>query len=182
MKIYTKTGDKGMTSLVYGERISKADLKIEAYGTIDEFNAVLGLLRDQKINISRVGFIEEIQSRLFDIGSSLATEISKQSKTDIFENDIKNIELAIDNLTSQLPDLKHFILPGGHESISVCHLARTVCRRAERTIVRFNEIEKIDNNIIIYLNRLSDYLFVLGRKIGLEMNVEEIKWSARKKS
>ena len=179
MKIYSKTGDAGETSLVYGTRVSKADLKIEAYGTIDEFNAVVGLLRDQKVNANRILFIEEIQKRLFDIGSNLATEVLKQSKTEILENDIELIENEIDILEATLPVLKHFILPGGHESVSVCHLARTVCRRAERVVIRLSQIEKINENIIKYLNRLSDYLFVLSRKMAQELEIEEIKWNAR---
>jgi cob(I)alamin adenosyltransferase len=180
LKIYTKTGDEGLTSLVYGKRVSKADLKIEAYGTIDELNANLGLLIDQPVNEKRGDFLSNIQNILFSIGSNLASEKKENTLPKISEIDIKDLEKAIDEMTSQLPELKHFILPAGHESISICHIVRTVSRRAERTVVRLNEIEELDVLIIVYLNRLSDYLFTLARKICQELGVEEVKWDSKK--
>jgi cob(I)alamin adenosyltransferase len=180
LKIYTKTGDEGLTSLVYGKRVSKADLKIEAYGTIDELNANLGLLIDQPVNEKRGDFLRNIQNLLFSIGSNLASEKKDNNLPKISESDVLVLEKAIDEMTSQLPDLKHFIIPGGHNSISICHIVRTVSRRAERTVVRLNEIEELDVLIIVYLNRLSDYLFTLARKIGQELGVEEVKWDSKK--
>lgn len=180
MKIYTKTGDEGLTSLVYGKRVSKADLKIEAYGTIDELNANLGLLIDQPVNEKRGDFLRNIQNLLFSIGSNLASEKKDNNLPKISESDVLVMEKVIDEMTGELPDLKHFIIPGGHNSISICHVVRTVSRRAERTVVRLNEIEELDVLIIVYLNRLSDYLFTLARKIGQELGIEEVKWDSKK--
>lgn len=180
MKIYTKTGDEGLTSLVYGKRVSKSDLKIEAYGTIDELNANLGLLINQPINDKRTEFLRNIQNLLFTIGSNLASEKSENNLPKISESDVQDLEKSIDEMTSQLPDLKHFIIPGGHSSISICHIVRTISRRAERTVVRLNEIEEVEILTIVYLNRLSDYLFTLVRKMGQELGVEELKWISKK--
>jgi cob(I)alamin adenosyltransferase len=180
LKIYTKTGDAGLTSLISGRRISKGELRIEAYGTIDELNSHIGLVRDQDVNIVRLSFLKEIQDLLFVIGSNLANDNNNQKIPELAAINIKNIEVEIDNMNAELPDLKHFILPGGHQSVSFGHIARTVCRRAERLVVRVNEIEDIDENIIIFLNRLSDYLFVLCRKMCSELNISEVIWESKK--
>ncbi|GAB3664174.1 cob(I)yrinic acid a,c-diamide adenosyltransferase [Echinicola sediminis] len=181
MKVYTKGGDKGQTSLLGGARVSKAHLRIESYGTIDELNAHIGLLRDQEINESRSGFLKEIQDRLFTIGAALAAEPGKKNvkKPDISEEDVLQLEKEIDRMEKELPALKHFILPGGHTIVSYCHIARTVCRRAERRVIALAEMEPIEAIIIIYLNRLSDYLFVLGRLISKELEVGEVTWEPR---
>lgn len=179
-KIYTKTGDKGTTALVGGKRISKGELKIEAYGTIDELNSWVGLLRDTTTKKKRRKLLKEVQDRLFTIGSALATEASSDSKTlDISENDIDLLETAIDKMNEKLPALKSFILPGGHLNVSNTHITRTVCRRAERSAIRLHDEEGLDFLIIKYLNRLSDYLFVLSRKVGREAGVEEVVWAGR---
>jgi cob(I)alamin adenosyltransferase len=181
MKIYTKTGDKGTTSLLGGTRVSKNHKRINAYGTVDELNSFIGLLRDQEVNGGRSGELQHIQERLFTIGSSLASEkeIQHVFKPDIREDDILLLEKAMDAMNAGLPELRNFILPGGHTAVSLCHVARTVCRRAERAVIELAENEGCDENIIIYLNRLSDYFFVLARKIALELGVEEIKWRPR---
>lgn len=181
MKIYTKTGDAGTTSLFGGRRVSKSDLRIETYGTVDELNSHIGLLRDQEVNTNRKNTLVEIQDRLFTMGSMLATE-SGNTKVKIpvlSELDIQFLEKEIDSMETSLPPMKSFVLPGGHQSVSFCHIARTVCRRAERLAVALNDQEKINELVIKYLNRLSDYLFVLGRKMALELNVEETPWRPR---
>lgn len=178
MKIYTKTGDSGTTSLIYGKKVSKADLKIDAYGTVDELNAYIGLLKDQTINEKRAEFLFEIQRSLFTIGSNLASEKLDHNLPKIHENDVKVIENEIDVMNEELDILKNFILPGGHNSVSICHIARTVCRRAERTVVRLQEFEPVDLTILKYLNRLSDYLFVLSRKMLKELDLPEVIWKA----
>ncbi len=182
MKIYTKTGDRGTTGLFGGKRVSKSDLRIEAYGTVDELNAYLGLLRDQPVNTQRKGFLIEIQDRLFTIGSMLATEPGNEKvKIPLLqEADSKVLENEIDVMESALEPMRSFVLPGGHPSISFGHVARTVCRRAERYVIRLHEAEQVDPLIIQYLNRLSDYLFVLCRKMANELNVKETPWSPRK--
>ncbi|UCS95498.1 cob(I)yrinic acid a,c-diamide adenosyltransferase [Echinicola marina] len=181
MKVYTKGGDKGLTSLLGGKRVSKAHIRIESYGTVDELNAYIGLLRDQQINKSRAGFLKEIQDRLFTIGAALATDPDKKGikKPDILEEDILSMENEIDKMEEILPPLKHFILPGGHTIVSFCHIARTVCRRAERNVIALNELEPVEAVIIKYLNRLSDYLFVIGRVISRELEVGEVTWEPR---
>ena len=178
MKIYTKTGDKGKTSLLGGTRVSKSHERINAYGTIDELNSFLGLVSDLDHNDERTKFIQEIQSRLFTIGSSLAAESdkAKEFKPDLEENDVKDLELAIDGMNVSLSPMKNFILPGGSQLVSTTHIARTVCRRAERLIIKLSESEDIEEIITKYLNRLSDYLFVLARKQGYDLKVEEIPW------
>ncbi|MEZ4905840.1 MAG: cob(I)yrinic acid a,c-diamide adenosyltransferase [Spirosomataceae bacterium] len=184
MKIYTKTGDRGTTSLVGGTRVSKADLRINTYGTVDELNAYVGLLRDQPVNEVRRDFLKYIQDRLFTIGSLLASEPDNKKHfiPDLEEEDITALEQAMDDMSVQLPVMRSFILPGGHPSVSFAHIARTVCRRAERLVISLNEVEAVETNVIRYLNRLSDYLFVLSRKMAQELNIEEIKWEGRKKS
>jgi len=181
MKIYTKTGDKGTTALFGGKRISKAALRIETYGTIDELNSFLGLLRDQDVNHKRKEELVEIQDRLFTIGSILATEPGNTTvKTPhLKEDDITFLEGKIDSMDEDLPSMRSFVLPGGHPSVSLCHVTRTVCRRAERICISLDSHEPVEPLIIKYLNRLSDYLFVLSRKMGHELNAEETPWKPR---
>ncbi|AFK02471.1 ATP/cobalamin adenosyltransferase [Emticicia oligotrophica DSM 17448] len=182
MKIYTKTGDEGTTSLVGGTRISKADLKIEAYGTVDELNSWIGLVRDQPINDARKAILKEIQDRLFTIGSDLASEpeqVRRKKIPDLFETDIALLEQEMDKMDTELPALRAFILPGGNQSVSYTHIARTVCRRAERLSIRLSKEEEVNPLIIKYLNRLSDYLFVLSRKMTQELGSEEVNWKPR---
>jgi cob(I)alamin adenosyltransferase len=181
MKIYTKTGDTGTTALFGGKRVSKADLRIDTYGTIDELNSYLGLLRDQDVNRSRKDILVEIQDRLFTIGSMLATEPgnTKVKIPSLAETDITTLEKEIDNMELSLEPMKSFVLPGGHPSVSFGHIARTVCRRGERLVIALNNQEPADPLIIKYLNRLSDYLFVLCRLMTRELNAEEIPWRAR---
>ena len=182
MKIYTKTGDKGITSLLGGLRVPKSDLRIDAYGTIDELNSYIGLLRDQDVNQDRGDLLKEIQDRLFTIGADLATVPGKENvkKPDLHFEDIAMLELEMDKMEESLPPLTAFILPGGHQSVSFCHLARTVCRRAERITVELASFEQVSDLVIQYLNRLSDFLFVLGRAMGQELGVEETTWKPRK--
>ncbi|WP_291782510.1 cob(I)yrinic acid a,c-diamide adenosyltransferase [Cecembia sp.] len=181
MKIYTKTGDTGKTSLLGGRRVSKSDLRIDAYGTVDELNSYIGLLRDQAVNAKRGELLKEIQDRLFTIGATLATEPGKANvkKPDLHDEDLELLEKEIDNMEALLPQLRHFILPGGHQVVSFCHIARTVCRRTERCVIDLMEVEHVDEIIVKYLNRLSDYLFVLGRLIAQELEVEEVTWKPR---
>jgi cob(I)alamin adenosyltransferase len=181
MKIYTKTGDKGFTSLIGGTRVPKYDLRIESYGTVDELNAYIGLIRDQEITVHDKEILKYIQDRLFTIGSSLAAdpERSKMLIPDLHTADIELLEQEMDTINEQLPQLKHFILPGGSNAISFCHIARCVCRRAERLTVHLATESTVDEKVNIYLNRLSDYLFTLGRKIGNEQKIPENKWLPR---
>ncbi len=181
MKIYTKTGDTGKTSLLGGRRVSKAEPRIDAYGTVDELNSYIGLLRDQDVNKVRNTLLKEIQDRLFTIGATLATEPGKQNvkRPDLHIEDLDLLEKEIDQMESKLSPLKHFILPGGHQVVSFCHIARTVCRRTERCVIDLMETEFVDEIIVQYLNRLSDYLFVLGRLIAKELEVEEVTWKPR---
>jgi cob(I)alamin adenosyltransferase len=181
MKIYTKTGDTGSTSLFGGRRVSKADLRIDTYGTVDELNSYIGLLRDQEVNKIRKEVLVEIQDRLFTVGSILATEPgnTKVKVPALTEADIQYLEKEIDTMESALPAMTSFVLPGGHVSVSFCHIARTVCRRAERLAVALHASEPINELVIKYLNRLSDYLFVLSRKMSRELGAEETPWKAR---
>ncbi len=181
MKIYTKTGDKGKTSLLGGTRVPKNNLRIETYGTVDELNSYLGLVSDLESDTDRKNFIRNIQSRLFTIGSSLAaeTERAKDFKPDLEENDVLMLENAIDEMNEVLPSMTNFIIPGGHQLVSTTHIARTVCRRAERLVIRLSEVEEVEAAIIVYLNRLSDYLFVLSRKQAFDLKVEEIPWKPK---
>ena len=182
-KIYTKTGDKGKTSLIGGTKVYKSDLRIEAYGTIDELNSFVGLCLDHlKLN-SIANVLAEVQDRLFTIGSALACDPEKETKLkipDLHESDVELLEKEIDKMNERLPVMKSFILPGGHISVSTLHVARCVCRRAERCCVRMQKKEmEIESLIIKYLNRLSDYLFVLARFGAHELNVQEIPWKPR---
>ena len=181
MKIYTKTGDKGYTSLIGGTRVPKHHLRIEAYGTVDELNSYIGLIRDQEITGHDKEILKQIQDRLFTIGASLAAdpERSKMVIPDLNAEDIELLEREMDKMNEQLPPLRHFILPGGDNTISFCHIARCVCRRAERLSVHLAEESKVDENVNIYLNRLSDYLFTLARKVARDRNVTENEWIPR---
>jgi cob(I)alamin adenosyltransferase len=181
MKIYTKTGDKGQTSLIGGTRVPKHHIRIESYGTVDELNSWIGLINDQDIAQESKTILSEIQDRLFTIGSSLASdpEKSKMKIPDLHQSDIELLENQIDKMNEVLPEMRNFILPGGHTTISYCHLARCVCRRAERNVIHLHETEYVNEIVIVYLNRLSDYLFVLARFVAHQMNVNEIAWKAR---
>lgn len=181
MIIYTKTGDKGQTSLIGGTRVPKHHIRIESYGTVDELNSWIGLINDQAIDQESKTILGEIQDRLFTIGSSLASdpEKSKMKIPDLHQSDIELLEKQIDKMNEVLPEMRHFILPGGHTTISYCHLARCVCRRAERNVIHLHETEYVNEMVIVYLNRLSDYLFVLARYIAHQLKVNEIAWKAR---
>ncbi len=190
MKIYTKTGDKGTTALFGGTRVSKNNIRIDSYGTIDELNAYMGLIRDQDIAPKYKTVISIIQHKLFTIGAILATPaekaILKNGKArlnieKISKADIAHLEQEIDEMNASLPEMTHFILPGGHQTVSFCHVARCVCRRAERLTVALDEIEAIEVNALAYINRLSDYLFVLARKLSHVLKAEEVKWIPEKK-
>lgn len=181
MKIYTKTGDKGLTSLIGGTRVPKHHLRIESYGTVDELNAFIGLIRDQEIEGHDKDILKEIQDRLFTIGASLASdpEKSKMKIPDITLGDIELLENEMDRMNDILPELKHFVLPGGNNAISYCHVARCVCRRAERIVVHLAGESFVNEIVSIYLNRLSDYLFMLSRYIGHKKGIAENQWIAR---
>jgi cob(I)alamin adenosyltransferase len=181
MKIYTKTGDKGFTSLIGGTRVPKHHLRIESYGTVDELNSYIGFIRDQDIQAHYKDILKEVQDRLFTIGSSLASdpERSKMVIPDLHDSDITLLEKEMDKMNDKLPELRHFILPGGNNAISFCHIARCVCRRAERLSVHLAEDNFVEEKVNIYLNRLSDYLFVLARAIGSDNKVPENQWIPR---
>jgi cob(I)alamin adenosyltransferase len=190
MKIYTKTGDVGETSLFGGRRVLKSELRIDAYGTVDELNSWIGLLRDVQANTDAKELLKEIQDRLFTLGATLAADPEKSTdnlKTpDLHESDIELLEKAIDAMDEQLEPLRHFVLPGGHIYVSYCHLARTVCRRAERLCVALHHDTHTGHHnteeliAIKYLNRLSDYLFTLSRKMAKDLGAEEVNWLPRK--
>jgi cob(I)alamin adenosyltransferase len=189
MKIYTKTGDKGDTGLFGGNRVPKDNLRIECYGTIDELNSYIGLLKDQEISKNSKEKLIIIQNDLFTLGAMLATppekEILKNGKErlnipKINNNSVVFLEKEIDMMNQKLQPMTHFILPGGHTIVSFCHISRCICRRAERLCVSLHREEGIENTILMYLNRLSDYLFVLARKLTLELQVEEVKWTPKK--
>lgn len=181
MKIYTKKGDTGETSLIGGTRVAKHHIRVEAYGTTDELNVCIGLIADQKIETHYKNILGEIQDRLFTIGAELASdpERSNMKVPDLHEADIELLEGEIDRMEEKLEPLKNFILPGGHTTVSFCHLARVVCRRAERIVSHLNENEPVPPLIIKYLNRLSDYLFVLSRQLSRDLEVDEIPWKPR---
>ena len=190
MKIYTKTGDTGETSLFGGNRVKKYNLRIEAYGTVDELNSNIGMIRDQKIDQTTFDSLIKIQNKLFTIGSMLATPPDKEKLKSgkdrlkipkISEEDIQFLENEIDRMNESLKPMKSFILPGGHTTVSFCHIARCVCRRTERITVELNDNEVVNDNIIIYLNRLSDYLVVLARKLTVDNNATEIPWVTKTK-
>lgn len=182
-KIYTKTGDLGKTSLIGGTRVPKSHLRIESYGTIDELNCFIGFLNDQLTDVRSRKILREIQDRLFTIGSSLACDPEKEPKMklpDLKEEDVQLLETEIDEMNKVLKPMRSFILPGGSAAVSSAHIARCVCRRAERNCVNMLEHEMfIDPLVVKYLNRLSDHLFVLGRYIAHLAGVTEIEWKAR---
>lgn len=191
MAIYTRTGDKGKTSLFSGRRVSKADLRVEAYGTIDELNSAIGVVlaetqnakvKSQNYNSKLKSELEKIQNDLLEIGSSLANPTTPYNlhPTTYLSKRVKEFEKFIDQMTEQMPALKNFILPSGGKTGAFLHLARAVCRRAERRIVALNNKQKIDNNIIIYLNRLSDLLFTMARFANFKEKKKEIIWRGRK--
>ena len=183
MKIYTKTGDKGTTALFTGTRVPKHHIRIESYGTIDELNSHLGLIRDQNIDSRSKNTLATVQDKLFTVGSILATEPKKDSRLKIpriSDEDIQLLEQEIDWMNEELPEMTHFILPGGHTTVSYCHIARTVCRRAERMISYLHEQEPVPESVLGYVNRLSDYLFVLARKLSKDLKADEVKWIPEK--
>ena len=189
MKIYTKTGDDGTTALFGGTRVSKHHIRINSYGTVDELNSWVGMLRDQGVESHDAGVLLQIQNHLFTMGAMLATDPEKaklKSGKDrlniplLHEDDIQLLESEIDQMNKSLPQMTHFILPGGHPTVSTCHIARTVCRRAERMTSLLHEIEPVEEHILSYINRLSDYFFVLARKLSAQLNVDEIKWMPEK--
>ncbi|MCS7075109.1 MAG: cob(I)yrinic acid a,c-diamide adenosyltransferase [Bacteroidia bacterium] len=182
MKIYTKTGDEGKTGLIGGTRVLKSDVRIESYGTVDELNSYIGwILSFEEISPQR-SLLREIQDRLFTIGSLLAADPEgvKMLLPDLFEEDVKLLEITIDELSAQIPPMKHFVLPGGGQINGLIHVARCVCRRAERWVVALHQEQPVDPLILKYLNRLSDYLFVLSRWVNHRLGAEEIPWMPRK--
>ena len=189
MKIYTKTGDKGTTALFGGTRVPKYHIRIDSYGTVDELNSHIGLIRDQEIDVRSKEILIHIQDRLFTLGSMLATDPEKAMLKSgkerlnipkINEENIERLETEIDRMNDDLPPMTHFVLPGGHTTVSYCHIARCVCRRAERLATLLHHEEPIDERVLIYLNRLSDYLFVLARKLTHDLQAEEVKWIPEK--
>jgi len=182
MKIYTKKGDDGTTGLIGGTRVNKFDLRIECYGTVDELNANIGMLNDLQEDAQIKEDLKSIQDLLFNAGSILAAdpEKNKMKLPGIAITDVAFLEQRMDEMTEELPELKHFILPGGHVAVSAAHIARCVCRRAERLVVHLSKKDTVDPIITQYLNRLSDYLFVLGRKIAQNLKVKELKWNLKK--
>jgi cob(I)alamin adenosyltransferase len=185
MKIYTKTGDKGQTSLFGGTRVPKYNIRIEAYGTVDELNAYIGLVRDQDIDDNTKSILLKIQHELFTLGAMLATppekELLKSGKErltieKINDEKIALLENEIDVMNESLPPMTHFILPGGNPIVSYCHIARCICRRAERIVTQLSDESTVNPQILMYLNRLSDYLFVLARKLTYDTKSSEIQW------
>lgn len=182
MKVYTKTGDKGTTGLLGGTRVSKGHVRIDSYGTVDELNSYIGLLRDQEVAKKKISELIQIQNTLFVIGSSLASdpEKSKVKIPELNDENIQTLEQSIDTMESELQPMRNFVLPGGHESVSFCHVSRCVCRRAERLVTLLSESEQVDSMVLKYLNRLSDYLFVLSRWMTLKLNANEVPWLPNK--
>lgn len=182
MKIYTKKGDQGETSLIGGMRVQKHDLRIESYGTVDELNSYLGVLRDQDIDAKYKTELIDIQQTLFTVGSHLAvgSKGTSMKLPELKEEHINQLESSIDAMDEALPPMRFFVLPGGHQSVSFCHVARCVCRRAERLVVHLSSEEPVDALILQYLNRLSDYLFTLSRKIAQDVHAEEQPWIPEK--
>ena len=189
MKIYTKTGDGGTTALFGGTRVSKHHIRIESYGTVDELNSHIGLIRDQEIDPHYKTVLAEIQDRLFTVGAILATPPDKETLKNgqprlqnlgLVQTDIEFLENEIDTMEKSLPQMTHFVLPGGHTTVSFCHIARCVCRRAERLATHLHELEPTNEQVLKYLNRLSDYLFVLARKLTFDLQAEEVQWIPRK--
>ncbi len=181
MKVYTKKGDKGMTSLIGGTRVPKHHLRIESYGTVDELNSYIGVIRDHEIGKEETAILIEVQDRLFTIGSLLAADPgnSNMKLPELSQSDIEFLEQKIDQMDEELPPMRNFVLPGGNQAISFCHVARCVCRRAERITVHLSEESPVDETIMQYLNRLSDYLFVLSRYLTKKMGAPETPWVPR---
>ncbi|MDT7832163.1 cob(I)yrinic acid a,c-diamide adenosyltransferase [Flavobacteriaceae bacterium S356] len=189
MKIYTKTGDKGTTALFGGSRVPKDHLRIESYGTIDELSSYIGLIKDQEIDIHTEQSLIKIQHDLFTLGAMLATPPEKETlksgkeRLNILKvntSSISFLEQEIDAMNNDLPQMTHFILPGGHQTVSFCHIARCICRRSERLVVTLHGQEPLSSDILMYLNRLSDYLFVLARKLSNDLSAKEVKWIPEK--
>ncbi|MCK0145061.1 cob(I)yrinic acid a,c-diamide adenosyltransferase [Arenibacter sp. F26102] len=189
MKIYTKTGDDGTTGLFGGTRVPKHHIRIESYGTLDELNSWIGLIRDQDISDSSKKILIKIQEKLFTVGALLAIDPKKEKLKNgkdrlniakIGDEDINLLEQEIDKMELNLPPMTHFILPGGHTTVSYCHITRTICRRAERLVSQLNDYEPVDPTLLSYLNRLSDFLFVLARKLSHDIQANEIKWIPEK--
>jgi len=181
MKIYTKKGDSGTTQLIGGTRVAKSHRRIDAYGTIDELNSYIGLIRDQGICANSKQILVEIQDRLFTIGALLASDPNKKSMQlpTIQIEDVEKLEHEIDKMNETLPEMRSFVLPGGHTTVSFCHIARCVCRRAERLCINLSD-ETLQKTLILqYLNRLSDYLFVLSRYLSKDLGAEEIPWQPK---
>jgi len=182
LKIYTGFGDEGKTRLYGGQIVDKDNLRVEVYGTIDELNSVIGVVVTHIENKRLIEDLQDIQNRLFEISAELATpEAGNINSEDpvINNQNIKEIEKKIDNLDNQLDPLKNFILPGGSQGASFCHLARTICRRAERTLISLNKVELINSRIIVFINRLSDFLFVVARFINKEQNIDDLPWKKK---
>lgn len=189
MKVYTKTGDKGTTALFGGTRVPKHHIRIDSYGTVDELNSHIGLIRDQDIDPRSKEILIHIQDRLFTLGAILATDPEKMVLKNgkerlnipkISEENIELLEKEMDVMNDSLPPMTHFVLPGGHTTVSYCHIARCVCRRAERIASALFELEPFDQRALKYLNRLSDYLFVLARKLSHDLQADEVKWVPEK--
>lgn len=182
MKVYTKQGDKGQTSLLGGTRVPKHHLRIEAYGTVDELNSWMGMLKDHEVAAPYAGILKNIQDQLFTLGSNLASdpEANRMTLPQIEEADVLALELSIDKMEEGLPALKNFVLPGGHPASSSAHVARCVCRRAERLVVHLSEASPVQEVSLRYLNRLSDWLFVFSRELIRLSGAKEVVWSPRK--
>ncbi|MCK0134051.1 cob(I)yrinic acid a,c-diamide adenosyltransferase [Arenibacter sp. S6351L] len=190
MKIYTKTGDDGTTGLFGGTRVPKHHIRIESYGTLDELNSWIGLIRDQQIDKSSKQVLIKIQEKLFTVGALLSIDPEKEKLKSgkdrlnipkIDSGDLNLLEKEIDLMEQDLPPMTHFILPGGHTTVSYCHIARTICRRAERLVSQLNDFEPVDPILLSYINRLSDFLFVLARKLSYDVQAEEIRWIPEKR-
>lgn len=182
MKIYTRKGDTGSTGLLGGARVPKHHLRIEAYGTVDELNSWIGLLRDRAETAAYKELLMSIQDRLFTLGSLLAVDPAHEGKMQLprlHQEDVDVLEAAMDAMDGQLPEMRNFVLPGGHPTVSECHIARCVCRRAERAVTALHEHEPLADLVLQYLNRLSDYLFVLSRMLAQEIGAEEFPWKPR---
>lgn len=181
MKIYTKTGDDGTTSLFSGGRVSKSSLRVEAYGTVDELNSYLGVARAYQPTETTGKYLEEVQNHLFRLGADLATPMDAKAEwlIRVTENEVDWLEKAIDELSESLPELKNFVLPGGTPVAAHLHVARTICRRAERLVVTLATDETLNEQALIYLNRLSDWLFTLARYENLQAGESETKWRVR---
>lgn len=179
-RIYTKTGDEGDTALFGGRRVAKSHLRVDAYGTVDELNSYVGWLRDSVLEEEIKQLLTQVQHRLFTVGAALASDPEKHPPIpDLLPEDIALLEKEIDRMDAHLPPLKHFILPGGHTTVSVCHVCRTVCRRAERLVVALHQTDPVEPLVLQYLNRLSDYFFMLARQLGHDLGAEEVIWNPR---